>query len=108
MMSDDGTFYSEEYEVEIENRGGAGFGKVYIFWPGTTDLEAVMLWSMWTGISESDARVTSVEQRHRAIMAMTECPWTQEMLAKVYQMECADDEVQANVEDVTPENVSFT
>lgn len=104
-MSD--TFYSEEYDVEIENRGGVGFGKVYIFWPGTTDLEAVMLWSKWTGLSDSDARITSNEQRHRAVMAMMECPFTREMLSEKYGMH-VDNELHANAEDVTPQSVSFS
>lgn len=101
------TFYSEQYNVEIENRGGVGFGKVYILWPGTNDLEAVMLWSKWSGLSDCDARKTSNEQRHRALMAMQQCSWTREMLADVYGMHY-DDELSASAEDVTPNSVSFT
>jgi hypothetical protein len=76
--------YSEEQEVYIENRGGMGFGKVFIYWRGdgrrADRVEAVMLWTATNGLSDSGSITTTDEQRSRAVKAMCEYAPTAEAI----------------------------
>lgn len=71
--------YSEAEKVSIENRGGAGFGKVYIYWRGQGrnrgEVEAIMLWTASRGLCDCGNVTTSDEQRGRAVRAMCETEW---------------------------------
>ena len=68
-----GGYFSEAQNVLVENRGGVGFGKVFICWKEgrfSDQVEAVMLWTAAHGLSDCDGRVSSDEQRSRAVKAM--------------------------------------
>lgn len=71
--------YSEEHEVEVENRGGVGFGKIYVFHRGrgrgNDAIEAILLWSESTGVSYCNSIVPSDEATSRAVRALAETPW---------------------------------
>lgn len=75
--------YSEAQNVYIENRGGVGFGKLYIYREGhvpsqrggDVQIEAVMLWTASSGLSDSGSITTTDEQRARAVHALCETEW---------------------------------
>jgi hypothetical protein len=82
-------YYSEAQQVYIENRGGAGFGKIYIYRDGRRgqhdEVEAIMLWVADGGISDCGSIVTTDEQRSRAVKAMCETEWGASALGMPYE-----------------------
>lgn len=67
------TYWSESQNASVENRG-ANFGRITVFHPGSSEVEAELTWAGKGRISHGNVTPTR-DQKNRAIRALAESPW---------------------------------